>query len=189
MTCLFPLNSETYWGARRSTWEERESYENASSYAERRWLRSGPFLFEGPSIFSALSRAAVVHIWKTWFKFGCELPHWFIVLRQNYFKKVVEQCVVILAITWLDFKILISTSYFQPGEILIGTDARLQRRFPLKSNRKEKKTAKNLSQINNQIVQSLLNSLPNSLPNLVLDSVVSLTPHTFTNAAQPFMLC
>ena len=80
MTCLFPLNSETYWGARRSTWEERESYENASSYAERRWLRSIPFLFEGPSIFSALSRAAVVHIWKTWFKFGCELPHWFIVL-------------------------------------------------------------------------------------------------------------
>ena len=56
--------------------------------------------------------------------------------RQSYFKKVVEQCVVILAITWLDFKILISTSYFQPGEILIGTDARLQRRFPLKSNRK-----------------------------------------------------
>ena len=109
--------------------------------------------------------------------------------RQSYFKKVVEQCVVILAITWLDFKILISTSYFQPGEILIGTDARLQRRFPLKSNRKEKKTAKNLSQINNQIVQSLLNSLANSLPNLVLNSVVSLTPHTFTNAAQPFMLC
>ena len=34
MTCLFPLNSETYWGARRSTWEEREYDENASSYMQ-----------------------------------------------------------------------------------------------------------------------------------------------------------
>ena len=164
MTCLFPLNSETYWGARRSTWEERESYENASSYAERRWLRSGPFLFEGPSIFSALSRAAVVHIWKTWFKFGCELPHWFIVLRQNYFKKVVEQCVVILAITWLDFKILISTSYFQPGEILIGTDARLQRRFPLKSNRKEKKQPKTCLKSITKSSKVCLTRLPTRFP-------------------------
>ena len=31
--------------------EERDSNKNASSYAEHHRLRSGPFLFEGPSIF------------------------------------------------------------------------------------------------------------------------------------------
>ena len=61
--------------------------------------------------------------------------------------------------------------------------------FLYKATEKKKKTAKNLSQINNQIVQTLLNSHASSLPNLVLNSVVSLTPYTFTNAAQPFMLC
>ena len=42
-----------------------------------------------------------------------------------------------------------------------------------------------MSQINNQIVQSLCNSLANSVPYSVLNSVVSLTRHTFTNAVQP----
>ena len=41
--------------------EDRESDENASSYAERHRLRSGPFLLEGPT-FSALSRAPLVYI-------------------------------------------------------------------------------------------------------------------------------
>ena len=31
--------------------EERDSNENPTSYAERHRLRSGPFLFEGPSVF------------------------------------------------------------------------------------------------------------------------------------------
>ena len=57
--------------------------------------------------------------------------------------------------------------------------------FLWKATTTKKKTAKNLSQINNQIVQSLCNSLANSVPNSVLNSVVSLTRHTFTNAVQP----
>ena len=47
-------------GANERT-EETESDENASSYAERHRLRSGPFLLKGP-IFSALSRARLVYI-------------------------------------------------------------------------------------------------------------------------------
>ena len=84
-----------------------ESDENrASSYAERHMLRSGPgFLFEGPSIFSALSRAPLVHIWTLVSEkhvlslvANCFIDS--LLDRQSYYKEVnvVEQCVIISAI-------------------------------------------------------------------------------------------
>ena len=86
--------------------EERESDENASSYAERperHRLRSSSFLFEDLSIFCALSRSSRSQLnfslGKTWviWVVNCFIDS--LLKRLSYFKKSVEHCVVIPAIT------------------------------------------------------------------------------------------
>ena len=138
----------------------------------------------------ALSRAHVVHIWTLVLeKHGLSLVVncfvYSLLDRQGYYKKVVQQCVVIPAIHWLTSKFLfqLQIGHFISNQakpwselILVYKDD-----FLSKTRKKKKNSQKlELSQINHQIVQSLLNSFANSVSNLVLNSVFSLTPHTFT---------
>ena len=74
MTCLFPLNSANLSfrdsmgrakpnGVRKGTNERREEREWMKTPTEAtQRLGSGPFLFGARNIFSALSRAPLVHI-------------------------------------------------------------------------------------------------------------------------------
>ena len=74
MTCLFPLNSANLSfrdsvgrakpnGVQKGAKERREEREWIKSPTEATHrLRSGPFLFGARNIFSALSRAPLVHI-------------------------------------------------------------------------------------------------------------------------------
>ena len=85
MTCLFPLNSENLsfrdsvacakpiMGCEKEQMRGEGVVQNANSYAERHRLRSDSFLFEGPSISSALSPAQSrshlnFSLRKPWFK-------------------------------------------------------------------------------------------------------------------------